>query len=65
LERLSFEHSGQIKMAQAANQLHVNFYEASLLQEESTFFEQYEYGRSLLELLMKDISGIQASTSVK
>lgn len=62
LERLSFEHSGQIKIARAANQLHVNFYEASLLQEEE-FFEQYEYGRSLLELLMKDISEIQDSTN--
>jgi hypothetical protein len=62
LERFSFEHSGQTKMAEAANQLHINFYESSLLQgEESRFFEQYEYGRALLGLLMKDISQTQSS----
>lgn len=56
LKQLSFERSGEIKMAEAANQLHINFYETSLLQqEESTFFEQYEYAKLLFGLLMDKI----------
>jgi Archaeal PaREP1/PaREP8 family len=57
LRQLSVEHSREIKMAEAANQLHVNFYETDLLQQdESRFFEQYGYGESLYRLLMDKIN---------
>ncbi len=56
LNQLSLEHSGQDKMAEAANQLHVNFYETDLLdQDESKFFERYEYGKLLYGLLVGKI----------
>jgi hypothetical protein len=47
--------TGKIKMehVSAARQLHTNFYESDLVQQgESTFFEQYEYGRILFGFLM-------------
>jgi hypothetical protein len=37
----------------AAHQLHINFYETDLFQhDESTFFEQYQYGNLLFGFLM-------------
>ncbi|MFY9868689.1 MAG: PaREP1 family protein [Candidatus Nitrosopolaris sp.] len=52
LNHLSLQHSGQTKMAEAANQLHVNFYETDLLQQdESKFLEQYECAKLLFGLL--------------
>jgi hypothetical protein len=56
LKQLSFERSRKTKMGEAARQLHINFYEASLLQEEkSIFFEQYRDAELLYGLLMDKV----------
>jgi Archaeal PaREP1/PaREP8 family len=36
----------------AAHQLHINFYENQLLEDEDKFFEQYEYAKILFTFLM-------------
>jgi hypothetical protein len=53
LEYLSLEHSRNRKMSDAANKLHVNFYETAL--SESRFYEEYENAKLLFGLLMGKI----------